>query len=216
MNDKKLPPFKNPQIWTSVAAAFMLMAAALLFYGKLSKPKNEANQDNKSEVKKDNWAQQVEEESHSPHSKVKYNEMEAPPPMNGNHVEENEELKKIDIEAMTQEEFVTYAEDALKVMPRKSDLKNLKASEVHHFPEPVRLAGIKLGMIKEILTKRSDLEEAGINFYEKCAGDDGAMTSVRALCLTNLAQYKAQKGETIDLSKYPERVLELANDALAP
>lgn len=211
MSGDKTPFWKNPQILTSIASAFMIMAALLVVYGKFA-----GNNEEVVSEDKDNWAEAVERESKVPESKIKYNEMDQPPVVAHSAKSTEVVSEEIDIEALSEEEFEKFAQDALKIMPRKSDLQNLKPQEVHHFPEPVQKAGHKLAQIKDILTKRPDLEEVGIRFYEECANDNEAMTSVRALCLSNLAQYKAMKGEVIDFSKYPERVLELANETLKP
>jgi len=147
-------------------------------------------------------------------SKIKLNEMESPPQKVA--LAHNSEIV-LNIDDLTVETFTVLTDKTLKEMPLKSDLQNLKSSdEAHHYPEPVIRAGQQLGLIKEILVKRPELEEQGAVFYQKCASEDKAITSVRALCLTNLAKYKATRGEMIDMSKYPERVVELAQQGLNP
>lgn len=213
MSENNIPIWKSSSFWTTTASIFLVLISAFVIYNKYFNNSQEVS--SQSENSKDNWAEAVQKEAQTPEGKVKYNEMETPPSL-PNSINTKVAEDSIDIEAITEEEFVNFAKEALKIMPRQKDLQNLKPQEVHHFPEPIQKAGQKLGVIKDILIKRPDLEDAGIEFYENCASDDGAMTSVRALCLSNLAQYKAQKGEVVDFSKYPERVIELASETLKP
>jgi len=147
-------------------------------------------------------------------SKIKLNEMESPPQKSMTLGNTESELS---IDDLTVETFTQLTEKIFADMPLRNDLQNLKSSgEAHHYPEPVIRAGHQLGLLKEILVKRPEFEEQGAVFYQKCASEEKAITSVRALCLTNLAKYKATHGEMIDMSKYPERVVELAQQGLNP
>lgn len=195
------------------AAIIITLIAVVVLATKLSH--RLSNSDNEKEEQ--TWVQEAKNSAPKPigfAAKVKLNEMETPP-----HQAPSAEIQKmsLNIDELTEETFKELTAKALAEIPLKNDLKNLKSSEeAHHFPEPVIKAGHQLGQIKEIIVKRPEFEEEAMNFYSSCASSDQAITSVRALCLTNLAKYKASHGEMIDMTKYPERVVELAQQGLNP
>jgi hypothetical protein len=79
-------------------------------------------------------------------------------------------------------ELKHLTEKALQVMPTIHDLKELSSEEVHHTPDIILKEGQILGEIAQLIEDHPELGKQAIDFYEKCAKNADAPTSIRALC----------------------------------
>ena len=114
-----------------------------------------------------------------------------------------------EINEMTEEEFTSLVKETEVKLPKLSDIKNLPPAALHRTPAPVMQAGKDLGLLKEILKVHESYEPIAAKMYQSCAKDAQKPTPVRALCLTDLIQYKKKNGEKINKAEYPATLIDL-------
>lgn len=116
---------------------------------------------------------------------------------------------------LSEEELTQILKKALVIIPKKAEIQQLSAQQVHTIPHEVALAGEFFAELKELLSKRADLEVPAFNYYRQCAQSDDYVDSIRALCLTNMIIINSTNQQTeLDLSDYPENIINLAQAAL--
>jgi hypothetical protein len=114
-----------------------------------------------------------------------------------------------EINEMSEVEFKALLIETEAKLPTVNDIKKLPAGALHRTPAPVMQAGKDLGLLKEILKVHEAYERDAADFYKKCALTKERPISVKALCLTNLIEIKKKSGEKLNLSAYPNEVVEL-------
>jgi len=110
--------------------------------------------------------------------------------------------------------FNNYLDETLSSLPTLKDLENLKNKDVHHDPEFVMEAGLRLGKIKKQVKLNKDFAPKAIEFYTNCANKKESFTPIRGLCLANLMIMKKEEGVEVDTSKFPKAVVDLAKKAM--
>lgn len=116
---------------------------------------------------------------------------------------------ELEIFDMTEAQFVLLVKETELKLPKLSDIKNLPPQALHRTPAPVMQAGKDLGLLKEVIKAHESYEIVAAQLYESCAKDAQRPTPVRALCLTDLIQYKKKTGEKINKADYPATLLDL-------
>lgn len=116
-------------------------------------------------------------------------------------------------EKWANEKFETYLTETLSNLPNKTKLQKLSPDEIHYSPRMIMEAGARLGRIKRQLKLNANFVPSAMKFYTECASQNDGATPVRGLCLANLIHLKTKAGETVDKTKYPARVFELAEKA---
>lgn len=108
--------------------------------------------------------------------------------------------------------FSALTSAALSELPRKSDLTRLRPEEAHGTPEAIDAAGLVLGRVAAALAGNRALAPIAAAFYKDCAEAGEVLSSVRALCYSNLERLAASGAEGIvaDPRSLPEGILELA------
>ncbi|MBC7427281.1 MAG: hypothetical protein H7336_01635 [Bacteriovorax sp.] len=114
-----------------------------------------------------------------------------------------------EINDMPEEEFKSLVKETELKLPKLSDIKNLPPAALHRTPAPVMQAGKDLGLLKEVLKVHESYEGIAAVMYQSCAKDSARPTPVRALCLTDLIQYKKKIGEKINKAEYPANLIDL-------
>lgn len=114
-----------------------------------------------------------------------------------------------EIDEMTEEDFTLLVKETEVKLPRLSDIKILPPAALHRTPAPVMQAGADLGLLKEVIKVHESYESIAAQMYQRCAKDGQRPTPVRALCLTDLIQYKKKIGEKINKSEYPSTLIDL-------
>ncbi len=114
-----------------------------------------------------------------------------------------------EINEMTEEQFTALVKETELKLPKLSDIKNLPPAALHRTPAPVMQAGKDLGLLKEVLKVHESYEPIAAKLYQNCAKDAQRPTPVRALCLTDLIQYKKKNGEKINQAEYPANLIDL-------
>jgi hypothetical protein len=113
-------------------------------------------------------------------------------------------------EELNSKSFSEFTERLQKKLPLKASLANLGHHDVHTTPELIIESARELGRVKQKLKENSELVEDAIVFYEGCIAVEEVVTSVRALCLSNLLYLKLQKRENVELGNYPKKLVSLA------
>lgn len=113
-----------------------------------------------------------------------------------------------EINSMTEEQFLSLVKETELKLPKLSDIKKLPPAALHRTPAPVMQAGKDLGLLKEVLKVHEAYEKIAVPMYQRCAKDSSTPTPVRALCLTDLIQYKKKNGEKIK-ADYPATLIDL-------
>lgn len=114
-----------------------------------------------------------------------------------------------EINDMTEEEFAALVKETETKLPKLSDIKKLPPAALHRTPAPVMQAGKDLGLLKEVLAVHESYDRVAAGMYERCAKDKDRPTPVRALCLTDLIQYKKKNGSSINKADYPAELIDL-------
>lgn len=115
-----------------------------------------------------------------------------------------------EIAQMSESDFTHLLEEIKKRLPKKSDLKAIPPGALHRTPPIIIEAGHELGLIKEVLTMHESFVELAVPFYKACAKDVLGTTPVRALCLTNLIEIKKKNGQDLNMSEFPQNIIDLA------
>lgn len=121
-------------------------------------------------------------------------------------------ISKEKIKRMTLAEFKAFLGSALTNIPLKEDLASITSNQAHHIPKELLEGGKKLGVIREVLSNRPEFTKSASAFYEACAKQKKAMSSFRAMCLSNLIKLARKENKTFNLEGYNERVVELATE----
>jgi hypothetical protein len=114
-----------------------------------------------------------------------------------------------EINEMTEDQFAALVKETGLKLPKLSDIKKLPPAALHRTPAPVMQAGKDLGLLKEVLKVHESYEKIAAVMYQSCAKDTERPTPVRALCLTDLIQYKKKIGEKINKADYPATLIDL-------
>jgi len=111
-----------------------------------------------------------------------------------------------EIEMMSEGQFKDLLSEVKRKLPKKTELKTIPAHALHTTPPVIMEAGKNLGLIKEILFLHPQYQDEAIIFYEECAKDESSPTTIRALCLTNLSQFK----KNTNFKNFPKEIVDLA------
>jgi len=114
-----------------------------------------------------------------------------------------------EINEMTEVDFISLVKKTEIKLPKLSDIKKIPAAALHRTPAPIMQAGKDLGLIKEILIVHESYAPIAAKMHQRCAKDALRPTPVRALCLTDLIQYKKKNGEKINKADYPAELIDL-------
>lgn len=115
-----------------------------------------------------------------------------------------------ELSVITEVSFKQLLKETEEALPLLADLKKLPSEALHHTPFLIIRAGKDLGTIKEILKINTSFEKEALVFYQRCAKNKKGVTSVRALCLTNLLEINKKNGVIMDTHDYPENIVELS------
>ena len=115
-------------------------------------------------------------------------------------------------EKWSSKELTVFLQDTKRQLPSTEQFKNLKDEHLHHTPEAITTIGIRLGKIKQQVKENEEFVPKVTEFYQDCASQIHGVTSIRALCLSNLVHLRNKTGEEIDYSLFPDKVKELAKD----
>jgi hypothetical protein len=114
-----------------------------------------------------------------------------------------------EINEMNETEFTSLVKETELKLPKLSDIKKLPPAALHRTPAPVMQAGKDLGLLKEVIKVHESYEKIAAVMYQRCAKDAKRPTPVRALCLTDLIQYKKKNGDKINTADYPSNLIDL-------
>lgn len=106
-------------------------------------------------------------------------------------------------------ELAKKLEEFRKQIPTKKDLKELSEEEVHRMPLIVKKSSHTLADLKYLISKRDDLKDVALNFYEKCALDKKYETTSKSLCLLNFIKIKQERGEEVELSRFDPELIKM-------
>jgi hypothetical protein len=100
-------------------------------------------------------------------------------------VSESSKVVSPDVE----EEFSRESTQVLQALPKQEEMKNLKEHEMHDTPKAITQAGARIGDLEESLEKNPALKPKAIEFYEKCLIGSDYVSSIRAVCYSNLKKH---------------------------
>lgn len=92
-------------------------------------------------------------------------------------------------------EFKEWTQNTLERLPTLTDLRRLKAREVHHMPAILQEAGQNLGAIAQALHDNPNLAAEAASFYKICFGREDLPVQVRGLCLANHRNLRITHGD---------------------
>lgn len=115
-----------------------------------------------------------------------------------------------EIEHMSRAEFQHTLLDIKRKLPVVSELKKIPEAALHHTPSIVLKAGRDISVVAEVAARHPEYEIDALNFYDTCARNPQGVTTVRALCLTNIIEINNKNKQTTDLSIYPKEIVDLS------
>lgn len=101
-------------------------------------------------------------------------------------------------QAWSSADFKNLMKRTQSELPVSADFKKLSPKEVHHTPELLNRAGVKLGLIAEVLDGNPDFAPIAQEFYQDCLIRKDLPTSIRALCLANHRNLRVSYGDSPD------------------
>lgn len=111
---------------------------------------------------------------------------------------------------VSRSQFRDQADQLLRDLPRKAQLRQLKAEEVHGPPAPIRQAAAEMGKIADLIAKNPDVKPEALDFYQRCSLTVDLATSIRALCLNRargLSRELTGRDWSFDRDQIPSAVL---------
>jgi hypothetical protein len=116
-------------------------------------------------------------------------------------------------DASTPPNFESTLSQALATLPTTEKLRDLRDSDVHGMPEPVRAAGDALANIADSVAKNRALAPRALQFYAECVDKKDVVASVRALCLSNVRKWsqRLEMRTPVDESQVPPHIVRLAD-----
>lgn len=156
---------------------------------------------------------------------------DVPPPVSDKHEEEHHheaetEATKTDLDEtmlaneriytqseldhMTRAEFQHTLLDIKRKLPKLSEIKKIPDAALHHTPSLVLKAGRDISVVAEVTALHPEYEIDALNFYDACARNPQGVTTVKALCLTNIIEINNKNKQTTDLSIYPKEIVDLS------
>jgi hypothetical protein len=125
-------------------------------------------------------------------------------------------------------ELKNLGEKVRDSFPKNSDFSKLSDEQVHTMPKKLFAASLQLKLFAdELQTKMKQtssnppehqkITEAGAHFYESCASEPQAPSSLRAVCFIHFIDYSVKSGHPQDIPKLhmPLDVIEIAK-AITP
>lgn len=106
------------------------------------------------------------------------------------------------------QEDIKYLQTNLPSPSKKRE--QVVKSDVHHIPDFLIKYGRVMAKMKKFVKQNPEYSAEAFDFYQECSLNNDVFVSIRSLCLFNVLELSKQLNREIDLSKYPERVLELA------
>lgn len=106
------------------------------------------------------------------------------------------------------QEDIKYLQTNLPSPTKKRE--QVVKSDVHHIPDFLIKYGRVMAKMKKFVKQNPEYSTEAFDFYQECSLNNDVFVSIRSLCLFNVLELSKQLNKEIDLSKYPERVLELA------
>jgi hypothetical protein len=132
------------------------------------------------------------------------------PIVNLNVLTEERVYTEKEITEMSEEQFIDLLKETERRLPKNSDIKPIPTGALYHTPEVIIATGRDLSVIKEVLKSNRSYERLAAFFYANCAQSVEGITPVRALCLTNLIEIKKKNNENVNLSEYPDQLIQLS------
>lgn len=127
----------------------------------------------------------------------------------------NESLEKgPEKNQMNLQSFRDLTASAQEKLPTLTEIRKLKAEDVHHTPELLREAGLILSQVAQALHDNENLASEAASFYEGCYSREDLPTSIRGLCLADHRNIRLKWGDraewTTHEAQQPAEVLRLA------
>ncbi len=115
-----------------------------------------------------------------------------------------------ELDHMTRAEFQHTLLDIKRKLPQLSEIKKIPEAALHHTPSIVLKAGRDISVVAEVTALHPEYEIDALNFYDSCARNPQGVTTVRALCLTNIIEINNKNKQTTDLDIYPKEIVDLS------
>lgn len=115
-----------------------------------------------------------------------------------------------ELEHMTRAQFQHTLLDIKRKLPKISDIKKIPAQALHHTPSIVLKAGRDISVVAEVTALHPEYEIDALNFYDSCARNPQGVTTVKALCLTNIIEINNKNHQTTELASYPKEIVDLS------
>ena len=115
-----------------------------------------------------------------------------------------------ELEHMTRAQFQHTLLDIKRKLPKISDIKKIPAHALHHTPSIVLKAGRDISVVAEVTALHPEYEIDALNFYDSCARNPQGVTTVKALCLTNIIEINNKNKQTTELASYPKEIVDLS------
>lgn len=115
-----------------------------------------------------------------------------------------------ELDHMTRAEFQHTLLDIKRKLPKLSEIKKIPEAALHHTPSIVLKAGRDISVVAEVTALHPEYEIDALNFYDSCARNPQGVTTVRALCLTNIIEINNKNKQTTDLDIYPKEIVDLS------
>lgn len=112
---------------------------------------------------------------------------------------------------MARSAFAEYLDSIFKNLPKQVDVQMNAPKDGH--PEALKEAAFELADVADRVVKTPFLKPEALEFYQKCALDQGGLQSVRALCLNRAwrAYAELHRAEwTYQKDQIPVEIVELA------
>lgn len=121
-------------------------------------------------------------------------------------IDEMREFDKAD-----KKEIQTFLNKGYSQFPKQKDLQKKTSGQVHFIPVEIKLTGEFISKIVQTSRQNSKFKAEAYPFFANCARDGQLPTTVRALCLSHYLRWAKDKGDKIDTTGLPKRVIELSN-----
>ena len=148
-----------------------------------------------------------------PHQKsinAKNNEPESKEPLSDKTTASNN-IPEAPSKDYSLENFENDLDFLKKNFPLKSKMKGkLTNSQVHHIPDFILSYGRVMARMKKYIKDYPENNFHAFQYYEQCSLNADVYTSIRSLCLYNTLELSEALDKRIDLTNYPQEVVELA------
>jgi len=120
-----------------------------------------------------------------------------------------DEIREFD--KANKKEIQTFLNQGYVQFPKQKNLQKKTAGQVHFIPVEVKLTGEFISKVVVESRSNESFKSEAYPFFGKCARDGELPTTVRALCLSHYLRWAKDKGDKIDTTGLPKRVIELSN-----